>query len=148
MRKYLVLMFVVPLSHCGPTEKVAEAPPDLSSPDAVIQTNYAAFRAGDMQLLQAVYVDDVKTWISQEKLAELGKLLEGVRIVEVSPMKDVEGEMFVKVEETWRGNPTPSMKYYVLRQTDSGWRIVSFNVEEGIEPFDPQTLDDRLMTPR
>lgn len=148
MSKYPVLILVVPLLHCAPSAELAESLPDLSSPEAAIRTKYAAVAHGDIQLLQAAYVDDVQIWTSPEEVAERGKLLERFRILEVSPMKDVEGEMFVKVEETMRGTPTPIIMFYALRQTERGWQIVNHNVDEGIEPFDPRTLDDRLRTPR
>jgi hypothetical protein len=118
---------------------------DLSSPAATVETRYRALEQKDLDTFIKVHADPA--WIKREEFFRLANSIVSSKIEKTLPMEtsdsSASGEVYVLVEEKFRGVDKPGNMHYVLRKTSNGWLIARFNAGEEL-PMDPKIIEQKV----
>lgn len=115
---------------------------NMSTPTATVETRYLALQHRDLDAFVKVYADPA--WVKREEFLRIADSIVSSRILKTAPMDksdpSASGEIYVLVEERYRGVEKPGEMNYVLRKVDANWLIVSFNAGEEL-PIDTKKVE-------
>ncbi len=107
---------------------------------AVISERYDALAKGDIHRFSALHKDT--TWIKEREFQELRQAFLRYRIIKervITASKQGKPlEVYIGVDEFYKGQPAPTRMHYTVRSEKDRWIIDEFNADEAPSPTEKE----------
>jgi len=106
----------------------------------VISERYDALAKGDIHRFSALHKDT--TWIKEREFQELRQAFLRYRIIKervITASKQGKPlEVYIGVDEFYKGQPAPTRMHYTVRSEKDRWIIDEFNADEAPSPTEKE----------